>query len=459
MAVRRRNAPARPRRRETTERGTGTGEYEVKGQRATALQRRVINGCLAQAEKDNASRRVMIATIMCITQESGAGAAMAVMTGDDDVGIFQQGRPWISVAGAKDPAKSTHAFLITGPTSWKKRHGGVKNAPGSLTLAIHKVQGNANPNDYAQWEGEATKTVDAWLGGDHSDGGGSYTKRYTFSRGERRGEKEDSWEAADRLVKEVGGYRWAAGNVFHVVSGEELRRGAPSLTIQGDEGWIRNGPAWSWASRRSLSEVTLDVLADHWDVMPGGSIVLHQKLGAMSGRWLVFNISGPSLESPEAQIVLRRPTAFRPEPRSETVNTSNSGDGDAAGGSGVKVKNTYPGSPVPGQRYHTATHQTAGLAGYPAFDYMAPAGTPCVAPADGKIDRLSGSAPGGHCQSGGACGYSIYMSGGGKSYFLTHIDKVSVKVGDQVKQGEQIAEIANGPRHWSTPHVHMGVRG
>jgi hypothetical protein len=83
----------------------------------------------------------MIAAIMCDHAGVGAGEDMG-QTGNDDVGIYQQGRNWISVKGAKDPAKSTHAFLITGPTSWKKVHGGVKRAPGNLESAIQRVQGN-----------------------------------------------------------------------------------------------------------------------------------------------------------------------------------------------------------------------------------------------------------------------------------------------------------------------------
>jgi murein DD-endopeptidase MepM/ murein hydrolase activator NlpD len=32
-----------------------------------------------------------------------------------------------------------------------------------------------------------------------------------------------------------------------------------------------------------------------------------------------------------------------------------------------------------------------------------------------------------------------------------------VKVGDRVKQGHQIAQVADGPPSWSTPHCHMGT--
>lgn len=313
-------APAKRKPEEKSSRGTGTGTYKVNGKRATAKQRRVIDGVLHRCEKDGCSRRVMIATIMCITDESGAGELAGVMTGNDDVGIFQQGRNWISVAGSKDPDKSTHAFLVTGPTSWKKVHGGLKKAPGNLSLAIHAVQGNRDPNVYAQFEPEATKTVDTWLGeGGH---GGSYIKRYTFTRGERKGQKENSWDAAARLVDEVGAFRWAAGNVFYAVSADELHAQAPALTIHGDEPWLRKHPAWSWGSRRSINEMTLEVLADRWDVMPGGLVIVDRKLGAMSGRWLVFNVSGDSLDSPEATVTLRRPSKLRKEPPHEVAGGS-----------------------------------------------------------------------------------------------------------------------------------------
>lgn len=324
MALRRPAAPA-PRSHHHVQQSTGAGEYTVKHKRATALQRRMIDGTLSQAKDDRASRRVMIAAIMCITQESGAGEEMQ-KTGNDDVGLYQQGRNWISAEGAKDPEKATHAFLITGPTSWKKTQGGVKKAPGDLNAALMRVQGSVG--GYAQWEDEATKTVDTWLDNGGDSGGGSYAKRYTFTRGERGGQRENSWDAAARLVEEVGAYRWAADNVFFAVSGDELRRAGPALMIRGDEGWLRSQPQWSWSAGRVLSEITLDVLADFWDIEPGGVVTLHRRFGPMSGKWMVWNASGDSLTSPEAVIVLRRPTRLKAEPAHEVADRSDGGGGD-----------------------------------------------------------------------------------------------------------------------------------
>jgi hypothetical protein len=310
-------------------RGAGSGIYKVKGKRATAKQRETIDGCLAQAQEDNASRRVMIATVMCITQESNAGELASTMTGNDDVGIFQQGRNWVSEKGAKDPAASTHAFLITGPTSWKKVHGGVKSAPGNLDAAITRVQ--ISVGGYAPWEKEATDTVDTWLDTGGS-GGGSYIKQYNFTRGEKGGSAENSWDASARLVEEVGAYRWAAGNVLYAVSGDELRAGAPSLTIRGDESWLLRAPAYSWANNRAVTEVTMDVLGSRWDVMPGAIAMLAARFGPLTGRWMVWNVSGDSLESPVLHVVLRRPTRLRKEPASERAQRA---EGEAGGSVGA----------------------------------------------------------------------------------------------------------------------------
>jgi hypothetical protein len=326
MALKRKQAPAKG-KRGASNRGTGSGHYRVKGKRATQRQRAVINGCLAQAEEDGASRRVMVAVVMCLTQESVAGEKMG-KTGNDDVGIYQQGRNWISAEGAKNPKKATHAFLVTGPTSWKKVFGGLKHAPGDLNAALMRVQGSVG--GYGRWEKEAERNVAEWMGGGADSS--FYLKRYVFTRGERKGQHENSWDAAQRLVEEVGAYRWAAGNVFYAVSGDELRRGAPALTIRGDEGWLRAEPAWSWSAGRPINEVTLQVLADHWAVMPGGMVILHEDWGAMSGRWMVFNVSGGSLESPEATVVLRRPTMLKPEPPRERAERQGAFSFNAPGG-------------------------------------------------------------------------------------------------------------------------------
>jgi murein DD-endopeptidase MepM/ murein hydrolase activator NlpD len=127
----------------------------------------------------------------------------------------------------------------------------------------------------------------------------------------------------------------------------------------------------------------------------------------------------------------------------------------------VSPPNTFPGSPIPGLRAHAPDHETGGLPGYPAHDYMAKPGSPCVSPVTGTVTRLSGHDPalGPPEGPGGPLGWSVYIEGGGKSYFLTHMQTRIVGVGQRVRQGERIGTVANYDK-WGRPsHIHQGVHG
>lgn len=122
---------------------------------------------------------------------------------------------------------------------------------------------------------------------------------------------------------------------------------------------------------------------------------------------------------------------------------------------------TFPGSPVPGQRARPATHQTAGLPGYPAVDYFAPSGSPCVAPVTGRVTKTSGHDPAGGPVNGphGPFGWSVYIRGtDGRTYFLTHMGSRSVHEGDGVRQGQKIGTVGNYARWGGTDHIHQGVK-
>jgi murein DD-endopeptidase MepM/ murein hydrolase activator NlpD len=143
-----------------------------------------------------------------------------------------------------------------------------------------------------------------------------------------------------------------------------------------------------------------------------------------------------------------------------TYSVTGGGGGGARGPytPGKQIQGAIHYSPIPGAEPHAATHPTGNLPGYPAFDYMAPAGTRVVAPVNGKVVKLSGKDPKLGGPPGGALGYSVYIKGdNGNTYFLTHMDRIGVKVGQRIRRGTQIAVVANGPASWSSPHVHMGV--
>lgn len=119
------------------------------------------------------------------------------------------------------------------------------------------------------------------------------------------------------------------------------------------------------------------------------------------------------------------------------------------------------GSPVANLTSRGGEHPTAGLDGFPAYDYFAPAGSAAVSPVDGVVVRLSGHDPklgpidGPH----GPLGWSVYIKGAdGHVRFLTHMGSRNVGVGQRVKAGETIGTVADYDRYGTPSHIHMGTQ-
>lgn len=108
------------------------------------------------------------------------------------------------------------------------------------------------------------------------------------------------------------------------------------------------------------------------------------------------------------------------------------------------------------------THQTDGLPGFPAIDVFAKGGLPVLAPATGRIVKLSGRAPTPTTKPGGPYGWSIYLTArDGGTYFLTHFGTRApiCKVGNCVGRGEVIGSVADYAKATGgvTPgHIHEG---
>lgn len=430
---------------------------KVKNVRATSRQMDVAEDILTECAAQKCSEHVMVAAIMCAIQESVLGKDTK-LTGNDDVGVFQQGRNWISLKNIKDIRKATRAFLLgheadVGGTDqvkgWKQVHGSLNEVPGGYESAIKKVQGSVG--GYSPWQEEAEAIVEAFGGADVSV---TTVKSYQFEV--QKG--EDFWTAIQRLAEEVNWRAFVHNGVFYFMDDYQLLRGRPQYTLAKKSPDVVSLNFQFDDTQKFPNEASIAALTDNWTAYPGDVVDLIEA-GPATGRWIVKEIGGDYF-SPQISVTLYQPTRPKKEPANETEEVTNGGLDLDGGAGGSVVKGAIKGSPVPGQAPHASTHDTDGLPGYPAYDYMAPAGTPCVAPVDGRIARLSGKDPSLGGAPGGALGYSIYLSGSnGKSYFMTHLDKVKVKAGQTVRQGQQIAEVANGPRSWSSPHVHMGVRG
>jgi hypothetical protein len=105
-------------------------------------------------------------------------------------------------------------------------------------------------------------------------------------------------------------------------------------------------------------------------------------------------------------------------------------------------------------------HDTAGLPGFPAYDYFAKAGSTAIAPVTGKVIKLSGHDPSNGPVSGvhGPFGWSVYVQGDdGRIYYMTHMGSRNVHVGDSVKAGQPIGTVGDYSHWGGADHIHMGV--
>lgn len=108
----------------------------------------------------------------------------------------------------------------------------------------------------------------------------------------------------------------------------------------------------------------------------------------------------------------------------------------------------------PGQGTHAQPDWQSGN----AYDIHAQPGTPVLSPVDGKVVRVSGRDPSqGTVSSGGKnlYGYGVTISGGSNAttYYLAHLDNVTVRPGQTVRRGQVIGYVAA----WKggSAHVHV----
>jgi hypothetical protein len=307
----------------------GQADLTVKGKRATAKQRRVLAGVVAECDALGASTGVTVAAVCAVIQESTAGEQAGVMTGNDDVGVLQQGRNWISLTGAQDPGQATKAFLLGGGSrgarGWKQIHGSLKVVPGGIEAAVKKVQ--VSIGGYAQWAPEARKIVSALAGvtaGALAEEPGAYVKSYRFQR--RKG--EDSWACTSRLADEVKWRRFIADGTFVFAPDTELLKLPVRAKLKPSHPAVTS-VSYELDYRRTVREVTLGVLADEWEV-PVGQPILLQDAGPAEGRWLVTQVTDPRA-SMSVQVTLSQPQREQPEPAPEVAQRASTTDSEADG--------------------------------------------------------------------------------------------------------------------------------
>lgn len=129
------------------------------------------------------------------------------------------------------------------------------------------------------------------------------------------------------------------------------------------------------------------------------------------------------------------------------------------------LKQCYPHPDISGVYVGQGPHQTTGIYGNWAIDFMAPGGTPVLAVERCRIIRFSGHDPDlPPSNAAGIWGWSIYYDSiaTGYHYFSTHYGKRMCQVGQIMAMGDQIGLVGRWPGDAGRSHTHLGcssVRG
>lgn len=104
------------------------------------------------------------------------------------------------------------------------------------------------------------------------------------------------------------------------------------------------------------------------------------------------------------------------------------------------------------QKPHSGTHTLGNWQSDNALDIAAPEGTPIYAPADGTVALAKGN---NNDPSSRFNGFNFELNGSDNSWFLTHMSKMVVKDGDQVKKGQIVGYVGSAN---NVSHLHIGQK-
>lgn len=348
----------------------------IKGVRPSLAQIRRIDEALDTCMSMKASRRVMIATVMCGTQESN----WEILRLPGGWGVYSQipGLGWPESASNGDVSKDT------GPPNGFAAVA-MKNDRENPGMALHDLvqsvqNSGAGASYYAQWTDESKHTVDVYLGNARPGEGGETTievtqpKRYAFEVKKN----ESYWKAIQRLADEVKWRAFFVAGVFFYVSEERLFSSQVRMVIDEDSPGV-DSIDFDYHMNKKVTEVTVTGRAKHWAAPPGTVVLVknmgpasndepkrkrvyarqtrkqqrkYGKIGAVAGlaggertgRYIVTDIESTLLNSEAVTITLKKPVKPLPEPAPETVTkevtvgSDGSGNGDVTGDAAKLIK-------------------------------------------------------------------------------------------------------------------------
>lgn len=325
--------------------------------------------------------------------------------------------------------------------AWQRAEGGTySNNPFNTTLRTSSQIGSANSagvRGYATPQAGIDATIQTLL---NTGGGSSYANVVKALR---------AGNNARAVAQAIAASPWGTGQGVLNVLGSGGGAFTPPASPSGVPG--TSTPVPQSAKLMSLKSTAPTV--NFPDLIQPITSTLGKSPGAQLNA-IMGALGKTSITFPELDSIETSPTKV---PTSGPVPTSTGVPSSAAFGKGFT-----PGSPVAKSQLIEVqgAHDTAGLSGFPAHDYMAKAGSAVLAPVGGKIVKLSGHDPRSGPTNGvhGPYGWSLYLQGtDGRIYYMTHLGSRDVKDGQTVKPGQVLGTVGDYARWGGADHVHMGV--
>src|SRR5215469_605113 len=295
-------------------------KFTIKGHPATSQQRSHISAVIRVGESMKATYVEEVAALMQVIEISNANLIPLSATQQEfggGEGLFG----FINPTG--DMARDAHAYF-TKARYWTKTIPGIASEDICYNIMVADRGGGSAAFDFtsaefARWRGEAERILQVWGVTGHTGGSVTYTEynRYAFKRG-LDGKREDSWNCAVRLAKEVNWRVFSTDNIIWWVDDNDLRRAVPWDTISEATEGI-DSIDWEIDSGKPLNEVTITAHLNRWQIPPGVPVTIEDS-GPADCDWLVFEVRRP-LNTDVAEITchLTSPPLSEPAPTTQRV--------------------------------------------------------------------------------------------------------------------------------------------
>jgi cell wall-associated NlpC family hydrolase len=311
-------------KRATRQPGFGSSsDITVKGEKADSAQIHVIETTLDVGSSLKAPEQVMVAAVMCVTQENDA-------RNSGSAGAFQQNPDW--PGDARDVANAARNFYARAPTY---KGGAIayfrKHPRTDLGTMVQAIQQSAFPSAYAKWEHEASRTVHLYSNGSRPIDGTDPQAAADANRQKplERKPKENSWDCLGRLAGDISWRRYVSAGIVYFISEPAAFASMPRMTVAEGAPGIESIDDWDYDLGKPITELTVHAFADAWEAPPGTAVDVEDQ-GPADGQYIVSDISTTlRRRNSLCDITLKRPTF-------DIGTDTSSGSGGATSSSGTR---------------------------------------------------------------------------------------------------------------------------